>query len=337
MTALDELLAHHGDRDALPGLVDLAVNIRPGTPPQWLRERLASVDLARYPDPGAAVDAIARRHGRAVADVLVTAGAAEAFTLIARAFAPRHAVVVHPQFTEPERALRAAGHDVDHVVLKEPFVLEPRAIPESADLVLVGNPTNPTSVLHAADTLRAIARPGRIVVVDEAFADCIPDERESLASLAVDGVIVVRSLTKTWGLAGLRVGYALAAPELIARLAAAQPHWSASALALEACVACSEPTAVAETTTWANELANVRAQFAAALDALFGLDVVAEPAASFLLVRTTIGLPWLALRDRGFAVRRGNTFPGLSENWMRVAVRDRETSNAFVTALGDLF
>src|SRR5579859_240373 len=180
MTAIDELLAHHGDRDVLPGLVDLAVNVRPGTPPSWLRDRLAAVDLARYPDPSAAVDAIAKRHGCDPSEVLVTAGAAEAFTLLARAVAPRHAVVVHPQFTEPERALRAAGHAVDRVVLRAPrFELDAADVPDSADLVVVGNPTNPTSVLHSDDTLRALARPGRIVVVDEAFAACVAGGRDS--------------------------------------------------------------------------------------------------------------------------------------------------------------
>ncbi|HLY34795.1 MAG TPA: hypothetical protein VKQ07_09705, partial [Jatrophihabitantaceae bacterium] len=63
---------------------------------------------------------------------------------------------------------------------------------------------------------------------------------------------------------------------------------------------------------------------------------VPNAAASFVLVRTPIETPWLALRHKGFAVRRGDTFPGLSPNWMRVAVRDRRTSAAFVVALGEL-
>jgi histidinol-phosphate aminotransferase len=115
-------LAFHGDRELAAGLTDLAVNVRPGPPPPWLRAAiLAAVDdLAAYPDPAAATAAVARRHGRPPSEVLVTAGGAEAFTLIARAFQPRHAVVVHPQFTEPEAALRAAGHDIGRVVLGPP-------------------------------------------------------------------------------------------------------------------------------------------------------------------------------------------------------------------------
>ncbi|HVU91579.1 MAG TPA: hypothetical protein VHC23_05055, partial [Jatrophihabitans sp.] len=125
---MTDLLAHHGDEDARPGLVDLAVNVRAGTPPSWLRERLAGVDLARYPDQSAAVKAVAERHGRSPGEVLLTAGAAEAFVLLARALRPRHPVVVHPQFTEPELALRTAGTDVDRVVLEPPFTLDPRLV-----------------------------------------------------------------------------------------------------------------------------------------------------------------------------------------------------------------
>lgn len=328
------LLAHHGDRDAVPGLVDLAVNVRAGTPPAWLRERLARVDLARYPDPTAARAAVAARHGRPPGEVLVTAGAAEAFVLLARALQPRRAVVVHPQFTEPELALRAAGHLVDRVALEEPFRLDPAAVPADADLVVVGNPTNPTSVLHPAATLRALARPGRVLVVDEAFADCVPGEPESLAAEGgVPGLVVVRSLTKTWGLAGVRAGYLLADADTIRAVAAAQPAWAVNALALEACVACCEPAALAEAERWARQLCADRDRLAARLAAIDGVRVVPDPRASFLLVEVPVPALWERLREHGFAVRRGDTFPGLGARWIRVAVRDPQTSAALADAL----
>ena len=231
-------LAHHGDADLVPGLVDLAVNVRSSGTPSWLAARIREADLAAYPDQRAAVAAVAARHRRAADEVLLTAGAAEAFVLLARALQPRHAVVVHPQFTEPEAALRAAGHQVDQVILPFPFTLDPTLVPADADLVFIGNPTNPTSVAHPRDALLQLVRPGRIVVVDEAFADCLPGEPESVAGQAdLDGLVVIRSLTKTWALAGLRVGYLLAAPDIVRLLAAAQPPWPVSSPALAACVA----------------------------------------------------------------------------------------------------
>ncbi|MGN6609485.1 MAG: Rv2231c family pyridoxal phosphate-dependent protein CobC [Jatrophihabitans sp.] len=324
-------LGHHGDLDARDGLVDLAVNVRAGTPPAWLRDELAAVDLARYPDDRAARAALAARHGRTPDEVLPVAGAAEAFVLVARALRPRRPVVVHPQFTEPELALRAAGHAVDRVVLEPPFTLDPALVPDDADLVVVGNPTNPTSVLHPADTLRALRRPGRTLVVDEAFADCVPGETESLA--AEPGVVVIRSLTKTWGLAGLRVGYVLADVDVVEALAQAQPHWAVSAPALAACVACSTDRAQAEVDAWTQQLAADRAVLADGLDALPGVSVVRPASASFVLVRAETQRLWKPLRDKRFAVRRGDTFPGLDDYWLRIAVRDTTTTTALLTAL----
>jgi histidinol-phosphate aminotransferase len=324
-------LHHHGDLDALPGLVDLAVNVRAGTPPDWLARRLRDVDLARYPQQDAAVKAVADRHGRGPHEVLLTAGAAEAFVLIARAVRPDRPVVIHPQFTEPEAALREAGAKVQRLILPPPFVLDADAVPADADLVVLGNPTNQTSVLHPRHAVRSLCRPGRLLVVDEAFADCVPGEPESLA--ADLDVLVVRSLTKTWGLAGVRAGYVLGPAEVIDRLRRAQPHWPVSSIALEACVACSTPSAVAEARAWAEQLGVDRAELAAQLTGLPGVKAVAGARASFLLVRTDVDAIWDPLRERGFAVRRADTFPGLDRHWFRVAVRDRATTAAFVRAL----
>jgi histidinol-phosphate aminotransferase len=330
-------LSHHGDADLVPGLVDLAVNVRSGGTPGWLAERIRNTDLAAYPDQREAVAAVAARHGRADAEVLLTAGAAEAFVLLARALRPRHAVVVHPQFTEPEAALRAAGHQVDRVILPFPFTLDPALVPDDADLVFVGNPTNPTSVAHPREALLALIRPGRLVVVDEAFADCLPGERESLAGHAdLDGLVVIRSLTKTWGLAGLRVGYLLGAPGTIRPLAAAQPLWAVSTPALAACVATASPAALREAGEWAIALAAERAHLLRRLDSASaaGSRVVPDAAASFVLLDTGIADVRARLLHRGFAVRRGETFPGLGPGWIRVAVRDAGTADRFTAALG---
>jgi histidinol-phosphate aminotransferase len=330
-------LGHHGDADLVPGLTDLAVNVRPGGTPPWLAAQIRDTDLAAYPDQGAALAAIADRHRRAADEVLLTAGAAEAFVLLARALRPRRAVVVHPQFTEPEAALRAAGHQVSRVVLPVPFILDPALIPADADLVFVGNPTNPTSVCHSRDILLGLVRPGRLLVVDEAFADCLPGEPESLAGLAdLAGLAVVRSLTKTWALAGLRAGYLLAAPGIVARLAAAQPPWPVSAPALTACVATASRAALEEAGAWAVRLAGERACLLAQLAGIPAVQVVPGACASFVLLRTPVADVRMRLQARGFAVRRGETFPGLSPFWIRVAVRDEATSARFAAALREV-
>lgn len=340
-------LHHHGDADAAPGLIDFAVNVRGRRPPDWLAQLIvASVDtLGSYPNADGASAAIAARHGRPADQVLPTAGGAEAFTLIARALRPLRPVVVHPQFTEPEAALRAAGHVVERVILDpvDGFVLHPRAVPEDADLVMIGNPTNPTGVLHPAAALRALCRPGRVLVVDEAFLDAVPGEAESLAGEQLPGVLVVRSLTKTWALAGLRAGYLAGDGELIRRLAAQQPPWSVSGPALAAIEACCAPAAVARAAADLPAIAAWRARLVDGL-ARLGLPVAGTPATPFVLVDTAPVLPRGAapdrvrqdLRRRGIAVRRGDTFPGLGPGWIRIAVRDPAATDRLLAALQEL-
>ena len=288
-------LRHHGDVDALPGLADFAVNVRGEAPPAWLRSRLVAAldEVGRYPsaaDDLAAREAVAARHGRPADEVLVLAGAAEGFALLP-ALQPRSAALVHPSFTEPEVALRQAGVPVRHVMLTaaDGYRLDPALVPDDADLVVLGNPTNPTSVLHPADAVRAVARPGRVLVVDEAFMDAVPGEVASLAGESLPGVVVLRSLTKTWALPGLRAGYALGPPALLARLATHRPHWPVGTLQLAAVAACAEPLAVAEAAEAARETAAHRDALAAELGLLGGVEVHLPAAGPFLLLTVRDG------------------------------------------------
>jgi cobyrinic acid a,c-diamide synthase len=339
-------LDHHGDRDIAEGLVDLAVNVRLSAPPDWLSSIInsATADLAAYPNADAATKAIAAAHGVGVDQALPTAGAAEAFTLIARAFRAERPLIIHPQFTEPEAALLAAGRDPRRLILwpAAGFQLDPNQVPPEPDLIMIGNPTNPTSVLHPAALINSLRQEERIVVVDEAFMDCVPGETETVISDDMTGLLVLRSLTKTWGLAGLRAGYAIGDPGLIAALRGQQPPWSVSTPALAAMVACLAPEARNEAAQAAKEIARRRGYLVEQL-ASVGLSVVGQPQASFILVDTSgvrgnrePGWIRLALRDHGFAIRRGETFPGLGADWIRIAVREPEITDQMVAALSRL-
>ena len=318
---------YHGDQAAAPGMLDFAVNVRHTRPPEWLLTRLAErlPDLARYPsvaDVHRAQDAVAERHGRTRDEVLPLAGAAEGFALLSN-LRPERAAIVEPSFTEPAAALSAAGVPVHHVVLQPPFglddALQDSQVPEDADLVVVGNPTNPTSVLHTREQLLALRRPGRILVIDEAFADSIPGEPQSLSGDSLPDVLVLRSLTKTWALAGLRVGYALGSPEVLATLTAQRAHWPVGTLQLTAIAACSGQQVVADAAAGALELAQMRAEMAAGLQSV-GADVV-DGRAPFVLFRMPdADRIRMVLQDRGIAIRRCDTFVGLDQRYLRAAV-----------------
>lgn len=305
-------------------MLDFAVNVRPGGPPAWLVARLAArlADLGGYPgeaDVRSATAAVAGRHGVPEDHVLLLAGGSEGFALLP-ALRPRRAVLLAPSFTEPEAVLTAAGLDVRHAVLGPPFQLADAAIAEDADLVIVGNPTNPTGVLHPREQVLALRRPGRLLVVDEAFADAVPGEPESLAALALPDVLVLRSLTKTWALPGLRVGYALGDPAVLRRLSATRPHWPLGTLQLEAISACCGPQALAEARTGARRQLELRGAMATALAGL-GMDVVAGSAPFVCFAVPEAPLLRKRLYANGIAVRRCDTFIGLGADYLRAAVR----------------
>jgi histidinol-phosphate/aromatic aminotransferase/cobyric acid decarboxylase-like protein/adenosyl cobinamide kinase/adenosyl cobinamide phosphate guanylyltransferase len=318
----DPLLRRHGDADVRPGDADHAVTVLAGGPPAWLREALRDVDVSRYPDEREACEALAALHGRDPAEIVPTNGAAEALWLLAPALRPQLAACVHPGFTEGEAAQRAHGVAVARV-LRDPergFALDASAVPPAADLVLVGNPASPSGTLDPAAALLALRRRERVVVVDEAYMDLVPGEPGSLVRERLDDVIVVRSLTKSLAIPGLRAGYAIAPPALADRLRAARPPWSANALALAALTAAARrPDALAAAAQRAQADGADLAERLAAIDA-----IRTWPSAThFCLVEVPDGPRLLGtLREQRIAVRPAGSFPGLGPNHLRLTARD---------------
>lgn len=335
----EDPLRFHGDQLARPGTLDLAVNIWPTPRPPELSEALvAALTSSRpYPDAAPATAAIARRHRRPVEEVLPLNGACEAFWLLARAVRTRHAVCIHPAFTEPDAALAAAGITVDHVMRRphDRWALDPTAVPETADLVVLGNPNNPTGTLDPATTVAALARPGRVLVVDESFLDLTQDTDQSLAGRRdLPGLVVVRSITKSWGLAGLRAGYCLAPPDLIAAMRHQGQPWSVNTIALAALEHCAgdrtTPLRVAA------DVAAARADLLRRIGDLPGLYAWPS-AANFVLLHAAGRGPEVIgrLAGAGIVVRPAHTFPGLDGDYLRVAVRTPRAHARLADALAE--
>jgi histidinol-phosphate/aromatic aminotransferase/cobyric acid decarboxylase-like protein/adenosyl cobinamide kinase/adenosyl cobinamide phosphate guanylyltransferase len=325
-------LRRHGDRDVRPGDADHAVNVVAGGPPPWLQtaleDALATV-ADTYPREEKACDALAALHGRDAHSIVPTNGGAEALWLLAPALRPALAAVVHPQFTEAEAALHAHGIPVVRVQRDpdEGFALNPGDVPEDADLVVVGNPASPSGTLDPATAILALRRPGRTIVVDEAFMDLVPGEPGSLVTTPLDDVIVIRSLTKVLSIPGLRAGYAVAPPALADRLRAVRPPWSANALALAALTAAARHWH--EVAQIAARAAGQRADLERRLHAIDGLQVW-PGAANFVLVAHDDGPALVqALRARRIAVRPAASFPGLDDRHVRITARE-PASNARV-------
>jgi histidinol-phosphate aminotransferase len=328
----------HGDTLTGPGMLDFAVNVWPAPRPPALEGALerALAESDRYPNETEARNAIAARHGRSSDEVILTNGACEAFWLLAHAFRPKLAVCIHPGFTEPEAALRAAGSEVAHV-LRDPerWRFDPQNVPEEADCVVLDNPNNPTGALDLPETISTLARRWRLLVVDESFIDFVASESASLAGERdVPGLIIVRSLTKLWSLAGIRAGYALAPAEMVEQLAANRQPWSVNTLACAALTTCATDRDTPKRVV--TEVAFAREELADALQLLPGVRVWPSQA-NFLLLRVPDGAGLVeALRERRIAVRSAASFPGLDKRHIRIAVRTREDNALLVNALTEI-
>jgi histidinol-phosphate/aromatic aminotransferase/cobyric acid decarboxylase-like protein/adenosyl cobinamide kinase/adenosyl cobinamide phosphate guanylyltransferase len=334
----DAELRLHGDSLVAPGDSDHAVNVMAGGPPGWLRETLRRTleeDAAAYPREADAIGALATLHGREPAEIVPCNGAAQALWLLPAALRPRLAAIVHPAFTETEAAMRAHGVALTRVG-RDPeadFALDPDAVPATADLVVVGNPASPSGTLDPAAALLALRRPGRTLVVDEAFMDLVPGEPPSLVRDGLPDVVVVRSLTKSISIPGLRAGYAVAAAPLADKLRAVRPPWSCNALALAALRAIAlRPDALAEAASRAQV---ERTDLEQRLAQIAGLRAW-PAAANFVLVRVADGPAVVhRLRRERIAVRPAGSFPGLTANDLRITARGPRENERLAAVLAD--
>lgn len=226
------------------GPVDLDLSRNEGRAPERLALReLPGASLARYPDLADLRGALAERWGLGPERVLLTAGADDALFRACIAVATRpgaRAVMTTPTFEMIPRYAALAGLERREVAWDEgPFPLDAfLEAARGAAVAFVVSPNNPTGGVATVGEVRELARalPETLVVLDAAYGE-LADEDPTLAALEEPNVVAVRTLSKAWGLAGLRVGYALGPEGWLQRLAAAGSPYpvssSSAALGLE--------------------------------------------------------------------------------------------------------
>ncbi|AZA11846.1 Rv2231c family pyridoxal phosphate-dependent protein CobC [Corynebacterium gerontici] len=318
----------HGDLDAKGARLDFAVNVADETP-RWLQKAIVQAvgRLRDYPDAEevSQVEAqIAEYHGVPSEQIMLTSGASEAFALL-KNLAPVRPCIIHPGFSEPDAIF---GSQAIHHVLHPPFE-DLGSLPD-CDMAILGNPTNPTGVLHDPRSLRA---PGRTVVVDEAFLDVVGEEHSLIPSQLFD-VLCLRSLTKTWAIAGLRVGYVAGPAALLDQLRATRAHWPVNTLALAAAAAVFEH-GVQTLPAIREAQEQQRGEMLGLLEAA-GFAQASRSVAPFVLMRTPFEQPERIRQEllrRGIAVRRCDTFPGLDLNHWRLALRPQREVREFLNTL----
>lgn len=210
----------------LPWL-DLSTGINPEP---WRGSRAPDAELNRLPDPGALAaleTAAAAAFGAAPERMAAVAGAEAAIRLLPLLLGVRSVEIVGPTYGAHAEAWRAAG-------VATRLIAPDQAAASQAGVLVIVNPNNPDGRLTARADLIAMARErsaaGRWLVVDESFIECAPDD--SVSDVVESGLIVLRSFGKFYGLAGVRLGFMIAAPDMIGRLRAMLGDWPVSADAL---------------------------------------------------------------------------------------------------------
>lgn len=349
---------HGGNRDAMaralgcrPGaLLDASASLVPFGPPLGLRLALLRAPLHAYPDRSHTTlrQRIARLHGLDPASVLPGNGAAELFTWAARdAAAAGLSVVPAPGFADYGRALSCwGGAQREQSLPLEWDSAFPQSFPDpgSGAALWLTNPHNPTGQLWSRASLEPLLTRFALVIADEAFLPLVAGgEAQSLIPLltAHPNLVVICSLTKLYGIAGLRLGYALGDPERLQRWAHWRDPWPLNALASRAGDwLLRDPGSYRRWCTrvqhWS---AREGAWLAEQLTRLPGVRPLPS-ASNFLLVRgtTPAGRPLAALlphlaQCHRVLLRDCRSFSGLDDHWLRIAVQDRRRNRRVVEAL----
>jgi len=336
-------------------MLDFSADINPLGPPPCVRTVITRhlEEIQRYPDPEAQAlrEAIAEFHQIPVDTVLPGNGAAELISLLGRLRPMTKAVIVVPTFSEYAWVTEHGGGTVEEILTHEQnqFALEVGEDPwgdrlADAEVVFLCNPNNPTgTVVPRAEVLRIAERcrqAGALFVVDEAFVDFT--ERPEQVSILPDAlqqydhVVVLRSLTKSFAIPGLRLGYLVAHETLVQALRALQPPWPLNTFALAVGAQLFKETAYLRQSR--DLLARWREQFRGLLQIVPMLTAFPSHANFFLcklpMARQTSAELTQQLAARGLLIRNCDTFRGLEPGrFIRLAVRMPDENARLARAL----
>jgi histidinol-phosphate aminotransferase len=299
--------------------------------------------LRRYPNPTADGfrDAVAAHHGLSRAHVIAGNGSDEILTIVLRSYVGAGEAIAWPDPTYSLYPVLAEIADVRGVAVpwthdagnawKLPAAALLAARPRA---IFFANPNAPSGTLVPAEEVRALARAfDGLVLVDEAYADFAGADCVSLLG-DCPNVVISRTLSKGYGLCGIRLGYALAAPEIIEQLMKVKDSYNCNALAIEAGRAAIEDQSYARK-TW-QDVRSERQRLTGALERL-GFVVIPSQA-NFLLATVPAGSGAAALyqglKQAGILVRYFDK-PGLVDK-LRISVGRADENDALLAALAGL-
>ncbi|MEC1521180.1 threonine-phosphate decarboxylase CobD [Neobacillus niacini] len=326
--------------------IDFSANINPLGPPPALKDKWNEFyqEITVYPDPFAEKlkNRIAQKEQISVDSILIGNGGAELITLIARFLSGKKVVVVEPSFSEYEKACCANDCEVQYHQLEEPnFELSlDKLLPSlmNADALFLCDPNNPTGIQYPVSTVLSIIqeceKQNCFVILDEAFYDFLVDYESFIPYInTFSNLIIIRSMTKMFGIPGLRLGYMAAGPSLIAEISKYQPHWSINTIALLAGELCLQNEEyVKETQVYISEERERLFPFFKK-----NLFQVTSSQVNFYLLRDSTlkeqSTLFEFLLQKGIIPRHTFNFPGLEGKWLRFAIKSKEENSKLMEVL----
>lgn len=310
-------------------VIDFSVNANPLGPSPRVAAAIAQVDIGRYPDPEAAQlrSVLADKLGMRPQNIIAGNGSAELIWLVTLAYvrAGDPILIIGPTFGEYARASRIMGAKLVHHTARTQasFALSLEEVcqairREKPRLVFLCNPNNPTGLFLNGVEAKALADASKdgLLVVDEAYRAFVEEPWPSLELLGEGNVLLLRSMTKDYALAGLRLGYALGDPQVIAALRKVQSPWSVNAAAQRAGIAALEDE---EHLRHSRQVVREAKAFLVSELSRLGLRVLPS-AANFLLIDVADAPSFrAALLKEGLCVRDCTSF-GLPQ-FIRIGVR----------------
>ncbi|MGR3317907.1 MAG: threonine-phosphate decarboxylase CobD [Candidatus Anammoxibacter sp.] len=351
-------------------ILDFSANINPLGFPRGIEEAVTAniKSILHYPDPHCSElrKLLSSKHSCNETNIIVGNGSTELFYLIPRAISAKSGFLFQPTFTEFAKALKCAGIKVEEVTCNESdsFRIDtgkikldglessqsnlnkPRLNNSSdsfSNIIFLCSPNNPTGhVIKIDDILDLTKRlPDTLVVVDEAFMEFTTEpERFSVISYAsgIENLIVVRSLTKLYGIPGIRLGFLVAHHKTVDKLLTHKEPWSVNSIAqFVGKVAINDDEFVIKSREYTN---NERVFLYNELRKLNGIHVF-EPSVNFILIKITEDVLTAAiLYERlikfGIVIRNCSNFVNLSDKYFRVAVRKHDENIRLLEALGEV-
>lgn len=340
-------------------ILDFSASINPLGMPEAARlamTRQVSL-LGHYPEPFAEglSDQISRMLGLNSHSIICSNGSTELIYLIPRVLKPKQVLVTAPTFSEYEKACRVSSvarvvhyeldKNSDFDINTADFIAHMKRLSgsttpgakQNGGLAFLCNPNNPTGRIVKKDAVLRIATAAKklkcYLVVDEAFIDFCPGESVALAVAGNPYLLVLRSLTKFYALAGLRLGYGIFPQAVTGRFREQKEPWSVNRLATAAGSASIRDTVYQKRTlkTLHEEKLFMEHEFTKQ-----GIWYLSSSANYYLLQIRNAPLIIAALREKGILVRDCSSFSGLDKTYIRVAVRSRKENSRLIREVARL-